>query len=72
MSTVAETWVPRFREACRLQMAARVRSVATGRPAGASAWDGYAATAIAEQIAATLASRGETAPTLAPRPAFYT
>lgn len=65
-----DNWVPRFREAYRLQMAAWVRSIDTGSAAGASAWDGYAATAIAEQIAAALTT-GSTALTLAARPELY-
>jgi myo-inositol 2-dehydrogenase/D-chiro-inositol 1-dehydrogenase len=41
-------WRPRFAEAYRLQNAAWLKSIASGNPAGASAWDGYAATLIAE------------------------
>ena len=41
-------WRPRFAEAYRLQNMAWLKSIATGKPAGASAWDGYAATLIAE------------------------
>lgn len=48
-------WVPRFREAYRRQMRAFVRSVERGDPAGASAWDGYVASAIAEQLAQAFA-----------------
>ncbi|MBB5223147.1 myo-inositol 2-dehydrogenase/D-chiro-inositol 1-dehydrogenase [Amaricoccus macauensis] len=48
-------WVPRFREAYRRQMRAFVRSVERGEPAGASAWDGYVASAIAEQLAQAFA-----------------
>ncbi|MFD1810128.1 hypothetical protein ACFSHQ_24880 [Gemmobacter lanyuensis] len=50
----SENWVPRFRDAYRRQMGAWVRSVSTGVPVGASAWDGYVATTIAEQIVAAL------------------
>jgi myo-inositol 2-dehydrogenase/D-chiro-inositol 1-dehydrogenase len=46
-----ELWVPRFAQAYRDQMQAWVRSVPSSSPVGASAWDGYCATAIAEQIA---------------------
>ena len=41
-------WRPRFAEAYRLQNMAWLKSIQTGKPAGASAWDGYAATLIAE------------------------
>lgn len=50
-----ENWVPRFREAYRRQMSAWVDSVGRGTPAGASAWDGYVASAIAEQLAEAFA-----------------
>lgn len=49
-----ENWVPRFRDAYRIQMNAWVRSIADKRPVGASAWDGYVATAIAEQVVTAL------------------
>jgi myo-inositol 2-dehydrogenase/D-chiro-inositol 1-dehydrogenase len=48
-------WVPRFREAYRRQMHAFVRSVERAEPVGASAWDGYVASAIAEQLAQAFA-----------------
>lgn len=67
----AENWVPRFRDAYRLQMNAWVRSVATTVPKGASAWDGYVATAIAEQVVAALQAGTSARITLAPRPALY-
>ena len=41
-------WRPRFAEAYRLQNSAWLKSVETGMPVGASAWDGYASTLIAE------------------------
>lgn len=50
-------WRPRFAEAYRLQNQAWIGSVATELPAGASAWDGYAATLAAEAGVAAL-SRG--------------
>lgn len=48
ITTYAEDWRPRFAEAYRLQNAAWLKSVETGIPAGASAWDGYASSLIAE------------------------
>lgn len=67
----AENWVPRFREAYRLQMAGWVQSIATGNPMGASAWDGFVATAIAEQVANALQTGGTVQFTLPQRPALY-
>jgi myo-inositol 2-dehydrogenase / D-chiro-inositol 1-dehydrogenase len=48
ITTYAADWRPRFAEAYRLQNSAWLKSIETGRPVGASAWDGYAATLIAE------------------------
>jgi myo-inositol 2-dehydrogenase/D-chiro-inositol 1-dehydrogenase len=45
--------------------------VTTGIPVGASAWDGYVASAIAEQIAAGLTNSGGTTLKCAPRPSLY-
>lgn len=64
-------WVPRFAEAYRLQMQAWVDATRDGRFVGASAWDGYVTTAIAEQIAAGMASGQRIALTYPARPALY-
>jgi myo-inositol 2-dehydrogenase / D-chiro-inositol 1-dehydrogenase len=48
ITTYAEDWRPRFAQAYRLQNSAWLKSIQTGKPVGASAWDGYAATLIAE------------------------
>jgi myo-inositol 2-dehydrogenase / D-chiro-inositol 1-dehydrogenase len=64
-------WVPRFAEAYRLQMTAWLASVQDGAPVGASAWDGYAASAIAEQVVPALHSGQKVTLTLADRPALY-
>lgn len=45
-----DNWVPRFAEAYRRQMEAFVRFATTGINEGATAWDGYVATALAEQL----------------------
>jgi myo-inositol 2-dehydrogenase/D-chiro-inositol 1-dehydrogenase len=66
-----ENWVPRFRDAYRVQMSAWVRSVATGKPVGASAWDGYVATAIAEQVVTALQTEGKAKLFLGARPELY-
>jgi len=66
-----ENWVPRFGEAYRRQLADWTHAVKTGVPVGASAWDGYVASAIAEEIAASLAKGGEIKLKYAPRPPLY-
>jgi myo-inositol 2-dehydrogenase/D-chiro-inositol 1-dehydrogenase len=66
-----DNWVPRFREAYRLQMNAWVEAVTSGAPIGASAWDGYVTTAIAEQVVGTLATGERTRIALGDRPGLY-
>jgi myo-inositol 2-dehydrogenase / D-chiro-inositol 1-dehydrogenase len=66
-----ENWVPRFADAYRRQMADWVNAVKTGTLVGASAWDGYVASAIAEQIAAGLTEAREVTLKYAPRPRLY-
>jgi len=66
-----DNWVPRFADAYRRQLADWIGAVKTGTPVGANAWDGYVASAIAEQIAAALAE-GRAAPLNYPlRPPLY-
>lgn len=64
-------WVPRFTEAYRLQMQAWVDATVGGRVVGASAWDGYVTTAIAEQIVEGMASDARIPLTFPARPALY-
>ena len=66
-----DNWVPRFEEAYRGQMADWVRAVKAGASVGASAWDGYVASAIAEQVAEALAGRGVATLKYGPRPPLY-
>ncbi|HEY1944989.1 MAG TPA: Gfo/Idh/MocA family oxidoreductase [Roseiarcus sp.] len=66
-----DNWVPRFADAYRRQLTDWVGALTTGTPVGASAWDGYVASAIAEQIVAGLANSGATALKYAPRPPLY-
>lgn len=66
-----DNWVPRFEEAYRRQMADWVSSVKTGTSVGASAWDGYVASAIAEQVAGALAGNAVTTLKYGPRPSLY-
>lgn len=65
-------WRPRFADAYRLQARSWIRAIeAGGDPGGASAWDGYAAAAVAEAALHSLAT-GETAPIrLVDRPGLY-
>lgn len=64
-------WVPRFAEAYRIQMNAFVAGVKSGPLPGATAWDGFAATAIAEQIVPALGHGQPVTLTLPARPALY-
>ena len=67
----APDWRPRFAEAYRLQKRAWIASIATGKPVGASAWDGYWATLVAEAGVESLA-RGVAVPVLAvQKPKLY-
>jgi myo-inositol 2-dehydrogenase/D-chiro-inositol 1-dehydrogenase len=68
---LAADWRPRFAEAYRLQDAAWLASIGTGQPAGASAWDGYAAARIAEAGVQALAGGGPVLIAMADRPALY-
>ena len=64
-------WRGRFEDAYRIELQGWVNSIRGGPPVGASAWDGYAATAIAEAGVQSL-RRGERVEVkLAAKPAFY-
>ena len=67
----AQDWRPRFAEAYRLQNAAWLTSIATGVPAGASAWDGYAATLVAEAGVKSLASGAPVGVSPVAKPKLY-
>lgn len=70
-ATYPGDWRGRFGEAYRLQLQAWVGSFDTGEPAGASAWDGYLATVIADAALRSL-DEGIRVPLPAPEaPAFY-
>jgi myo-inositol 2-dehydrogenase / D-chiro-inositol 1-dehydrogenase len=64
-------WRPRFEDAYRLELQAWIRSIRTGEPAGASAWDGYAATVIAEAAVASLAEGRTAAVSMPETPSLY-
>jgi myo-inositol 2-dehydrogenase/D-chiro-inositol 1-dehydrogenase len=66
-----ENWVPRFADAYRLQLAAWIRAVEAGTHVGASAWDGYVASAVAEQIVGAFAGSREGKLSSAPHPPLY-
>jgi myo-inositol 2-dehydrogenase/D-chiro-inositol 1-dehydrogenase len=66
-----ENWVPRFADAYRRQLTDWIGAVTTGTPVGASAWDGYVASAIAEQIAAGLVESHVTTLKYPSRPSLY-
>ena len=71
ITTYAEDWRPRFAEAYRLQNSAWLKSIKTGQPVGASAWDGYAATLIAEAGVESLAIGRLVAVTATSKPKLY-
>ena len=66
-----DNWVPRFADAYRRQLIDWTGAVANGTSVGASAWDGYVASSIAEQIVAALADPGGTTLKHTPRPPLY-
>lgn len=68
---LAPDWRLHFADAYRLQLQAWVASVRDGHAVGASAWDGYAATATAEACVRALRTGGRARITLPARPAFY-
>jgi myo-inositol 2-dehydrogenase / D-chiro-inositol 1-dehydrogenase len=75
-TTYPADWRPRFADAYRLQAQAWVKSLATGAvvtgtAAGASAWDGYAAAAVAEAGLQALAEGRRTAIRLAEKPQLF-
>jgi myo-inositol 2-dehydrogenase / D-chiro-inositol 1-dehydrogenase len=71
VTAYAEDWRPRFAEAYRLQNMAWLNSISTGVPVGASAWDGYAATLIAEAGVKSLEISAPVQVSLAPKPSLY-
>ena len=64
-------WRLRFATAYRLQLDAWVHGLTAGRPEGASAWDGYAASATAEAGVRSLAEGHPVAIEPAKRPPLY-
>ncbi len=71
ITNYAADWRPRFAEAYRLQNSAWLKSIETGAPVGASAWDGYAATLIAEAGVQSLEKSTPMQVGLVPKPSLY-
>lgn len=68
---VPELWLGRFGEAYRAEMQAWIDSVRSGIPCGASTYDGYAATVIANAAVLAGEERREIAVNLQPRASIY-
>jgi myo-inositol 2-dehydrogenase/D-chiro-inositol 1-dehydrogenase len=64
-------WRPRFAEAYRLQAQAWVKAIGRGTTDGATAWDGYAASAVAEAGLLSLAEGRRVEIELAAKPDLY-
>jgi myo-inositol 2-dehydrogenase / D-chiro-inositol 1-dehydrogenase len=71
ITTYPEDWRPRFAEAYRAQNSAWLKSIAAGKPVGASAWDGYAATLVAEAGVESLLKGAPVKLTPAAKPSLY-
>jgi myo-inositol 2-dehydrogenase / D-chiro-inositol 1-dehydrogenase len=72
ISTYPSDWRPRFVDAYRQQNRAWVKSIKTGKPnLGASAWDGYCSTAVAEAGVEALHTGQTVAVTQIAKPKFY-
>jgi myo-inositol 2-dehydrogenase / D-chiro-inositol 1-dehydrogenase len=71
ITSYAPDWRPRFAEAYRLQNMAWLKSIETGLAVGASAWDGYAATLIAEAGVRSLETSAPVQVSPVPKPSLY-
>lgn len=71
VTALAADWRPRFATAYRLQNQAWIDSIASGRPAGASAWDGYVVTTVSDAGVRALDVRGPVDIARQTRPALY-
>jgi myo-inositol 2-dehydrogenase/D-chiro-inositol 1-dehydrogenase len=67
----APDWRPRFADAYRLQDHAWLRSIESGVPTGASAWDGYVASFTAQRAVAAMQAGREVEIRCAEAPALY-
>jgi len=68
---VERDWRARFADAYRIQLKEWAGAIAGGSVVGASAWDGYAASAIAAAALEALARGAPSAVDLGAKPAFY-
>jgi myo-inositol 2-dehydrogenase / D-chiro-inositol 1-dehydrogenase len=71
INTYPADWRPRFVEAYRQQNLAWVKSIKTGKPVGANAWDGYCSTAVAEAGVEALRAGKTVAVKQITKPKFY-
>jgi myo-inositol 2-dehydrogenase / D-chiro-inositol 1-dehydrogenase len=72
INTYPSDWRPRFVDAYRQQNRAWVKSINTGQPnRGASAWDGYCSTAVAEAGVEALQSGKPALVNQIAKPKFY-
>jgi myo-inositol 2-dehydrogenase/D-chiro-inositol 1-dehydrogenase len=69
--TFAADFRPRFAQAYRRELQAWIQSIRSGVPAGASAWDGYVASAVALAGIRSMESGQPEEVELAPRPALH-
>lgn len=70
-TSVFQDWRDRFAEAYRRELQDWVAGVAVGEQRGATAWDGYAATAVAEAGVRALETGTPSPVHLEPRPSLY-
>jgi myo-inositol 2-dehydrogenase/D-chiro-inositol 1-dehydrogenase len=68
---LAPDWRPRFAAAYRIQNQAWVDSIATGRPVGSSAWDGFVATTVTDAGVKSLKTDETVAIAYEKRPGLY-
>jgi len=68
---LAPDWRPRFAAAYRIQNQAWIDSIATGRPAGSSAWDGFIATTVTDAGVKSLQTGETVAIAYEKKPALY-
>jgi myo-inositol 2-dehydrogenase/D-chiro-inositol 1-dehydrogenase len=69
---IPDLWLGRFAEAYRAELQAWVNATrGVSGPVGASAWDGFAATAMAEAAASSITSGTRESIDLPARPALY-
>ena len=70
-TALAPDWRPRFAAAYRIQNQAWINSIATGKPVGSSAWDGYVATTVTDAGVKSLKTGETVAIAYEKRPGLY-